>query len=286
METSGKPALARGCYVATLTPYDAAGNVDAGAARAHAAWLVERGIAGLSPAGTTGEFLYLTEQEKRTLVEAAIAGASGRAPVMAGVWALTAAETSRLARAAEDAGASAVFLQTPIYYPADDEAIYAWYEAVHRATSLPVFAYSIPRYAANEVRADTFARMVAAGVVAGIKDSSANSGRMAELIEAAGCDGLVFAASDSFASEGRRLGAQGFISAIANVAPDLFARLWAGDETLQPRVDALRLTLKRMGSLPALKYLLRRHGLAFGGTRIPFGELTAEQKIELDAIDP
>src|SRR5580704_11968340 len=94
-----------GCYVATLTPFDAADRLDEGAARDHVRWLVENGVDGLCPAGTTGEFLYLTEDEKRRLTALTVEAAAGRVPVLAGVWALRAPERADLARAAEDAGA-------------------------------------------------------------------------------------------------------------------------------------------------------------------------------------
>ncbi len=270
-----------GCFVATLTPFDAADGLDAGALRAHVQWLIENGVEGLCPAGTTGEFLYLTLDEKRTIVRETVRAAAGRVPVIAGIWGLREPEILTLARAAEDAGATGVFLPPPIYYPANDAAILAHYAAVHATTDLPVFAYNIPQYAANEISLDCLERMFAEGVIAGAKDSSGNSERLRAQVERFGSRGTIFAASDGFATEGRRLGAHGFISAIANVAPQLFVRLWSGDESLQPRVDALRSALKQLGSIPALKHLLAREGFPFGNSRIPYSALTAEHLLFL-----
>ncbi len=273
-----------GCYVATLTPFDTADRLDVGVAKAHAQWLVENGAEGLCPAGTTGEFLYLTEAEKSALIMTTVEAVGGRIPVIAGVWGLREAETARLAKAAEQAGADGVFLPTPIYYPAGDEAVYRHYAAVHAATSLPVFAYNIPQYAANEVSFNCLERLFDDGVILGAKDSTGKAERVGELVRRFGERGVVFAASDSFASEGRKLGADGFISAIANVAPAKFAALWAGDDSLQPEVDRLRMALKQVGSLPALKYLLGRCGFAFGEARLPSSSLTPTQKASLDAL--
>lgn len=274
----------RGCYVATLTPFDRSDRVDTGAARAHAEWLIEGGVEGLCPAGTTGEFLYLTQAEKRSLTDCAVRAASGRVPVLAGVWGLRPSETLDLARAAEQSGANGVFLPPPIYYPAGDDAIFAHYAAVAEATPLPVFAYNIPQYAANEVSAACLARLFDAGVIAGVKDSTGSAERVGMLVQEFGGRGTVFAASDGFVSTGRALGAHGFISAIGNVDPSLFARLWAGEDALQPRVTSLRAALKRVGSIPALKYLLGRFGFEFGAVRIPYADLTAEQRKLLDAL--
>ena len=283
---TGSEAKARfqGCYVATLTPFDSSDRLDEGVVRAHTQWLVENGVAGLCPAGTTGEFLYLSEEEKRRVVAATVAAAGGRVPVIAGVWALRPEETAALAMAAQDAGAEGVFLPPPIYYPAGDDVIFAVYSAVHAATTLPVFAYNIPQYVANEVSLACLERLFAAGAIAGAKDSTGKAERVGVLVRRFGETGVIFAASDSFASEGRRLGADGFISAIANVAPKLFAQLWAGDDSLQAQVDGLRSALKKVGSIPALKALLTRQGFAFGASRLPFSALTPEQAAFLEAV--
>ena len=259
----------QGCYTATLTPFDAGGKLDAGVAKAHAQWLIENGVAGLCPAGTTGEFLYLSESEKREIAAAATEAAGGRVPVIAGVWALTRSETQALARHAEEVGADGVFLPPPIYYPASDDAIFTHYAAVHAATALPVFAYNIPQYAANAISFSCLDRLFAAGIIAGVKDSTGNAERVGELVRRYGADYTVFAASDSFASEGRRIGADGFISALANVAPRLLADIWAGDESRQPEADALRTELKKIGSIPGLKRRLTAQGFAFGASRLP-----------------
>src|SRR5690349_1237443 len=112
-----------GLYVATLAPFDGSNRVDSGVLRAHVDYLIAGGVDGLSPCGTTGEFLYLSVGEKARVVEETVRAANGRVPVMAGIWALTVKEMQLLARSANDCGASAVFIPPPIYYPADDDTI-------------------------------------------------------------------------------------------------------------------------------------------------------------------
>ena len=284
MAASGAKQRFTGCYVATLTPFDSDDKVDVGVVREHARWLAENGVEGLCPTGTTGEFLFLADAEKRAVISAAVEGAGGRVPVLAGVWAIRIEAACDLARHAEDSGAQGVFLPTPIYYPADDAAIYQWYAQVKKATSLPVFAYNIPQYAANTISIACLKRLFADGILAGVKDSMGKTERMTELVANFGADGVVFAASDGFAAEGRQLGADGFISAIGNATPRLFAELWAGNDALQPQVNELRTTLKQMGSISALKYLCARQGFPMGHARLPFSELTPEQRALLDAV--
>lgn len=269
-----------GMYVATLTPFDANDRVDVGALRAHAAFLVESGVAGLCPAGTTGEFLFLSLGEKVRVVEETVAAAAGRVKVIAGVSALRPHEVALLCRGAKEAGADAVFLPPPIYYPADDETIYRHYAAAREAAELPVFAYNIPAYAANAISLACAQRLMDNGIIAGIKDSSASVDRIQSLIDALGRRIAVMAASDSFASRGRQLGAHGFISALANIWPRAFVRLWAGDESLQPAVDAVRTAVKQCGGIPALKALSGMRGHPMGASRLPHVDLPAS-KLEL-----
>ena len=159
---------------------------------------------------------FISAKRKSARLSAAtVAAAGGRVPVIAGVWALTTGEMQRLARHAAETGADGVFLPPPIYYPADDAVIFAHYAAVHAVTPLPVFAYNIPQYAANEISFPCLDRLFAEGIIAGVKDSTGKTERVAELVKRYGAEYTVFAASDSFATEGRKLGADGFISAIS-----------------------------------------------------------------------
>src|SRR5205823_4936361 len=109
-----------GLHVATLTPFDESDRLDFSVVRAHTDFLVRAGVAGVCPAGTTGEMLYLTVGEKVRLIEETVAAAAGRVKVIAGIWGLQEKEIALLARAATAAGADAVFLPPPIYYPASD----------------------------------------------------------------------------------------------------------------------------------------------------------------------
>jgi dihydrodipicolinate synthase/N-acetylneuraminate lyase len=278
--------------VAMLTPYDAIGRVDPGVAREHAAWLVERGIRTLAPVGTTGEVLYLSAEEKRSLVQAVAEAAGGRAAVMAGIWALRLEEIRDLHAAAADAGAAAVFLTTPIYYPAGDDSVVRFYEWAHAAGPLPVYAYSIPQYAANEVTPTALSRLSDAGTVVGIKDSSGKTDRLAALLSQFGDRLAVFGASDSMALQARQMGARGFISALANIFPGTFLRIWGDGASsssseaaaAQATVDRLRGAVKGYGGIAALKYLLARRGFPSGSARLPFQELDSAARSALDRI--
>lgn len=285
-------AVAGGMTVATLTPYDAAGRVDVGAARAHAAWLVEQGIPVLAPAGTTGEVLYLEQEEKRQLIRAAVDAAAGRAAVLAGIWSLRPAEIRDLHSAAADAGADGVFLTTPIYYPATDDSIVAFYEFARSSGPLPVYAYNIPQYAANEVSLAAVERLTSSGAIAGVKDSTGKPERLEALLRQFSGRLTVFAASDGMALKARQRGADGFISALANIFPRTLLRIWErGGREADPEaaaaqavVDRLRAAVKGYGGIAALKHLLAHRGFPSHGTRLPFQELDDATRGEVDRV--
>ena len=270
-----------GMIVATLTPFRADGAVEPDAIAAHVDFLAGAGMPAVAPAGTTGEFLYLTEQERSDVVRASVEGAAGRLRVIAGIWALDAEGVGRLARAAEKAGADAVFLTTPIYYPASDDAIVDWYRSARNHTGLPLFAYHIPQYAVNGVSASVLRRLIDEGTVQGIKDSTGKAERVQELLETAAGRIAVYGASDSFALQARRMGVTGFISALANIYPEHFARIWAGDDAAQAVIDRIRAAVKGYGGIGGLKALLRARGFGFGGTRLPYGDLSPAAAEEL-----
>lgn len=270
-----------GMIVATLTPFTAENAVNQDAIRQHVEYLVAGGIPTVAPAGTTGEFLYLTEEERATVVRTTAEAAAGRLKVIAGIWALDGAGVGRLARAAEAAGADAVFLTTPIYYPASDEAVLQWYRSARTQTGLPLFAYSIPQYAVNGVSADVLRRLIDDGTVQGIKDSTGKADRIQELLDVSAGTIAVYGASDSFALKARKMGVDGFISALANIFPGTFTRIWDGDAEAQATIDQVRAAVKGYGGIGGLKSLLRAKGLDFGGTRLPFADLGATEEAEL-----
>jgi 4-hydroxy-tetrahydrodipicolinate synthase len=280
-----------GMTVASLTPYDAQGWVDAGAAREHARWLVEAGIPTLAPAGTTGEALYLDAAEKVTLIRAAVEGAAGRAAVVAGIWALRPAEIGELHRAAADAGADAVFLTTPIYYPASEDAVVAFYEFARSSGPLPVYAYNIPQYAANGISIAALERLAASGVVEGLKDSTGKIDQLQSWMDCFHGRLRLFGASDGMALRARQMGVDGFISALANIFPRTFLRIWhegfpnppsSAAKEAQAAVDRLRDVVKAAGGIAALKQLLTHRGFTFGTTRLPFQTISAAARAVLD----
>lgn len=135
-----------GMYVATLTPFDVLERLDTGVVRAHTQFLVEAGVAGVCPAGTTGEFLYLTLEEKKILHKETVLAARSKIRVIAGIGAVDLSEIAKTAQSCRATGANAVFLPPPFYYPTSQEAIRRFYAHIYEVSGRsPLFAYNIRR---------------------------------------------------------------------------------------------------------------------------------------------
>src|SRR5919202_6351865 len=125
------PEPFHGVLPALITPFtEDGGAIDAEALTAIVDRLVNAGVGGLVPGGSTGEFTTLSHAERRQLVEVAVQAAAGRVPVVAGTGALSTRETVALSVHAEQAGAAAVMVVPPFYDALSWRELLAHYTAV------------------------------------------------------------------------------------------------------------------------------------------------------------
>src|SRR5919112_2036062 len=127
-----------------ITPTDARGRVDTEALgrlleRLHAA-----GVDSIGLLGSTGGYMYLTREERRRAIAAAVGCIGGRTPLIVGVGALRTDEAETLARDAASEGADALLLAPVSYTPLSEEEAYQHFAAVAAATDLPLCVYNNP----------------------------------------------------------------------------------------------------------------------------------------------
>ena len=134
-----------GVLPALITPFTEDGNaINTEALAANVDRLIDAGVAGLVPGGSTGEFTTLTNAERRQLIEATVTAAAGRVPVIAGTGALSTRETIELSVHAEQSGAAAVMIVAPFYDPLGWRELLAHYTAVAEAIAIPIMYYNLP----------------------------------------------------------------------------------------------------------------------------------------------
>lgn len=216
----------KGSIPALITPFKD-GAFDEDAFRSHVSWQIAEGSTGLVPVGTTGESPTLSHTEHKRVVEACIAEAKGRVPVMAGAGSNNTTEAIDLARHAEKAGADAVLVVTPYYNKPNQEGLYQHFKAINDAIGIPIYIYNIPPRSVVDMSIDTMKRLYELKNIVGVKDATGSVARISQQRQALGPDFIQLSGDDIIALPSVACGAMGTISVVANVAPRLSAERMA-----------------------------------------------------------
>ena len=279
-----------GVIPAVTTPFGATGAVDLDALGRNARSLLDAGLTGLVANGTMGEAGSLSADERRSVIEALVDAAGGRVTVTAGVSAQTAEAATAYARAAADAGAGALMLLPPLMYGGDEREVIAFYGAVAAATDLPIMAYNNPVASGGTDLLPSFVLRLAREVdaVVAVKECSGDARRIAALTDS---DLEVLVGGDDWPLEGFAAGATGWISGVANVAPEecvaLQRHVADGELEAAREINARILPLARLDMTPKLVQYFKAAqdavGRVGGQCRPPRMELTPEERAILDA---
>ena len=216
----------RGIIPPVTTPFDESGNLDEGALARQCRWLLDRGVHGVTVAGSTGEGHTLSGEEVRRAAAAAIAVAGGRVPVIAGVIANSTREAVHRGAALSDTGVAALQV-TPVHYlfrPGDD-AMLAFFRAVAEQSGLPVIIYNVVPWC--YLAPDLLCRILreVPGVI-GVKQSAGDMKLLADLLRDAPADSLILSAVDAMLYPSFALGAHGAVAAILSAAPAACVAIW------------------------------------------------------------
>ncbi|HTR55755.1 MAG TPA: 4-hydroxy-tetrahydrodipicolinate synthase [Kofleriaceae bacterium] len=227
-----KLAAIEGCLTALVTPLSG-GKVDFAALGKLVDWQIEQGVDGIVSVGTTGESATLDVDEHVAVIAATVAAARGRVPVIAGAGGNATAEALALTKASEQAGAHALLHVTPYYNRPSQEGLYRHFEAIARATKLPIILYNVPTRTACDLLTDTVVRLAAFDNIIAIKDATGSLPRASELVAKVGDRIAVLSGDDSTTFPLYAVGARGVISVVSNVAPREMSEMWdaakAGD---------------------------------------------------------
>ena len=290
-----KHPVFEGCLTAIVTPMKG-GRVDFDALAKLVDWQIECGIDGIVSVGTTGESATLDVEEHVAVIASTVKAARGRVPVIAGAGGNATSEALALTRASAAAGADALLHVTPYYNRPSQEGLFRHFEAIVKATKLPVVLYNVPSRTACDLATETVVRLAQYDNVVGVKDATGNLVRGAELIAAVGDRMAILSGDDGTAFPLYALGARGVISVVSNVAPKDMADMWdavkAGDwptaKKLHYKLRALMSMLFNEPSPAPTKAALAVMGKCGVEVRLPLvaasEKLTGELKRELAAI--
>lgn len=216
----------RGVFPAATTQFAADFSVDlAETARVEDA-LVREGVHGMVVLGTVGENNSLEPDEKRAVLKGAVTAVRGRIPVVSGVSELTTARAVAFAQDAEKIGIDGLMvLPAMVYVPTADE-LHAHFSAIARATKLPIMLYNNPPAYRVSIEMETLKRLAEFPNIQCIKESSTDTRRFTDLVNAFGDRFTLFAGLDDVAFEAMLLGASGWVSGLTNAFPQESLALW------------------------------------------------------------
>jgi 4-hydroxy-2-oxoglutarate aldolase len=285
-----------GTFLPVTTPFDpVTGDIDVVAFRANVRAWFEHPIRGILIAGSTGESVFLDEEERRILVEAAADVVPDEGIVIAGTGGESTRHTIRMTQQAAGAGADAVLVSPPAYYKgAMTPAVLArHYTAVAEASPVPVLIYQVPlRLSTLEFPTGLVGELSQHPNIVGIKDSRGKLELVAELVEATSDDFQVLVGSGAILFGALGAGATGGIVAVGLMAPAEAAGIsvaWSEGRSadagaLQERIAPVHQQIVGGMGVPGVKAaldLLGRHG---GAPRPPLAAASEERIAEIRTI--
>ncbi len=173
----------QGIFTPHMVPLDESGWINEAELRRYIDWLIDRGVHGLYPNGSTGEFVRFTAEERRRIVKIVCQQAAGRVPVLAGAAEANAKETLAACETYAEYGARAVAIVSPFYYKLSPESVYAYFREIALHSSIDVTLYNIPMFA-SPIDVPTVKRLAEFERIVGIKDSSGDLAFMMRMISA------------------------------------------------------------------------------------------------------
>jgi 4-hydroxy-tetrahydrodipicolinate synthase len=239
----------RGIIVPLITPLADRDTLDVPGLEQLIEHVLAGGVHGLFLLGTTGEGPSLSRRLKRELVDRTCALVAGRVPVLVGITDTAFTESVALAREAHDAGAQAVVLAPPYYFPAGQPELLEYLRHLTSELPLPLFLYNMPSHTKLFFEPETVAEAARLPGVVGLKDSSANMlyfHRLQALMEDTPDFSLLMGPEELLA-EALLLGGHGGVCGGANLCPSLYVDLYgaavAGDLDAVRRLHARVMTI-------------------------------------------
>ena len=172
-----------GIFTPTLVPLRPDGSIHEEELDRYIGWLIDRGVHGIYPNGSTGEFTRFTVEERRRIVQIVCKRAAGRVPVLAGAAEANIKETLAACEDYAGYGARAVAIVSPFYYKLSPESVYAYFKEIAQHSPIDVTLYNIPMFA-SPIDVPTIRRLAEFERVIGIKDSSGDMAQMMRMIAA------------------------------------------------------------------------------------------------------
>ena len=215
-----------GVFPYIVSPVDESGEVKVDVLTRLSNDLIEAGVHGLTPLGSTGEFAYLTWPQRRKIVEVVVKASNGRVPVIAGVASTSTLDAVYQAKEYENLGCQGILAILEAYFPISDDGVYDYFKAIAEAVSLPIVLYTNPNFQRSDLSLPVIEKLSHVPNIQYIKDASFNTGRLLSIIVKVQGRMKVFAASAHIPACVMLIGGVGWMAGPACIAPRQSVKLY------------------------------------------------------------
>ena len=268
-----------GVNPALVTPFDKDEEIDENGFRTLIGSVLPH-VDGIVPCGTTGEFVYLSMEERKRLIDIAVSEVNSEIPVIAGTGCCSTRETIELTRYAYENGASAALVVGPYYLTPADKGFHRHFREIADSCPIPVILYNIPQVTGSYIPRRVIEDLAEIDNIVGLKDSSGNLTYTLEILDRVREKINVLIGHDEVVLPALAAGCKGMILASAQVFPDIWQKLYRavnGNDLgtareLQMKVQKLARIYCRLGGSVPVKASLRMMGIPVGHARKPLME--------------
>src|SRR6195952_1107943 len=275
-----------GFFPYLVSPVDASGQIRIEVLGRLCDDLIKSGVHGLTPLGSTGEFAYLSREQRTAVVQATIEAAQRRVPVIAGVASTSTADAVAQAKSYQERGADGILAILEAYFPVSDAQVESYFRAIADAVDIPVVIYTNPQFQRSDLTLEVIARLAAHPRIVAIKDASTNTGRLLSIMNRCGDSIDVFSASAHIPAAVMLIGGAGWMAGPACVIPRQSVELynlcksarWEEAMALQRKLWRINEAFARFNLAACAKAGLAIQGYDVGDPIPPQAALTADQR--------
>ncbi len=282
-----------GVFPYLVSPIDQSGAVMEGVLTDLVDHVIDQGVHGLTPLGSTGEFAYLSQEQRRRVVDTVISANRGRVPVVAGVASTSVSDAVAQTEYMVEAGADGILAILEAYFPVSDDGVEAYFTAIAKAAKgRPVVLYTNPQFQRSDLSLPVIERLSRVENIRYIKDASTNTGRLLSIIERTRGRMEVFAASAHIPVCVMMIGGVGWMAGPACIVPrqsiDLYEAAKAGDWSkameLQRPMWRVNEIFAKYSIAACIKTALELQGFPVGAPIAPQMPLGEAARAEIAAV--
>lgn len=284
--------LFEGIYPYLVSPIGKNGEVLEKPLRRLVSHLLDCGVHGLTPLGSTGEFYYLSWNQKRQIVEIVLDENNGRVPIVAGVASANTLEACMQAKEFESMGVSGILSMLNVYFPVKPKEVENYYRSVAQSVSCPIVLYNNPKFMKFDLEIDTLKRLCLEPNIQYYKDATGITGNLLSLRRQIGDRLKIFSASAHIPVFVMMLGGVGWMAGPACVIPRQSVHLynlcregkWDEAFLYQTKLWDIQYMFQKYQLAPCIKACQEIQGFEVGDPILPIEPINNQDKEKLKKV--